>query len=89
MAITVSVPGYAKVRANGARGLVVESCKNTIEAILSAETLYAFAGRQPDARKFKGRTTAYGITLGTGCGNVVVRYAMRGACMNGSTGTDP
>lgn len=87
MAITVSVPGYARVRVHGARGLVVESCKDTVEAILSAETLYAYASRQPDARKFRGRATAYGITLGTGCGNVVVRHAMRGGLL-GKTGSD-
>jgi hypothetical protein len=87
MAITVSMPGYAKIRVKRARGLVVETCKAELEQILGSETLYAYAGRQPDARKFRGRATAYGISLGTGCGNVVVRHAMRGGVL-GKTGSD-
>jgi hypothetical protein len=87
MAITVSMPGYAKIRVKGARGLVVETCKAELEQILGSETLYAYAGRQADARKFKGRATAFGISLGTGCGNVVVRHAMRGGLL-GKTGSD-
>lgn len=87
MAVTVSMPGYAKIRVSGARGLVVETCKSEMEQILGNETLYAYAARQPDARKFKGRATAYGISLGYGCGNVVVRHAMRGGLL-GKTGSD-
>lgn len=87
MAVTVSMPGYAKIRVKNARGLVVETCKAELEQILASETLYAYAGRQPDARQFKGRATAYGISLGFGCGNVVVRHAMRGGLL-GKTGSD-
>ena len=87
MAITVSMPGYARFKVNGARGLVIESCQPSLESILASETLYEYASRQPDARKFKGRATAYGIALGDGCGNVVVRHAMRGGLL-GKTGTD-
>ena len=72
---------------NGARGLVLESCKSVLESILSSETLYAYARRQPDAREFRGRATAYGIALGSGCGNVVVRHAMRGGLL-ARTGSD-
>ena len=87
MAITMSMPGYARFRVNGARGLVVESCKSILESILSTETLYEYARRQPDARQFRGRAIAYGITLGDGCGSVVVRHAMRGGLL-GRTGSD-
>ena len=87
MALSVSMPGYARFRVNGARGLVVDSCRSALESILSGETLYDYASRQPDARKFRGRVPAYGITLGDGCGNVVVRHAMRGGLL-GRTGTD-
>ena len=81
------MPGYARFKVNGARGLVIESCQASLESILASETLYEYASRQPDARKFKGRATAYGITLGDGCGNVVVRHAMRGGLL-AKTGTD-
>ena len=87
MAVSVSMPGYAKIRVKGARGLVVETCKSEMEQILGNETLYAYAARQTDARKFTGRATAYGISLGYGCGNVVVRHAMRGGLL-GKTGSD-
>ncbi|HEX6576360.1 MAG TPA: lipopolysaccharide kinase InaA family protein [Gemmatimonadaceae bacterium] len=87
MAITVSVPGYARFRVNGARGLVIEGCQAALNAILESETLYSYARRQPDARKFRGRATAYGISLGTGCGSVVVRHAMRGGLL-ARTGSD-
>ncbi len=81
------MPGYARLRVNGARGLVMETCHSTLEAILSESTLYDYASRQSGAREFRGRTTAYGITLGGNCGNVVVRHAMRGGLL-GKTGSD-
>jgi hypothetical protein len=87
VAITLSIPGYARFRVNGARGLVVEGCQGALESILSAETLYEYARRQPDARQFRGRAIAYGVTLGTGCGNAVVRHGMRGGLL-GKTGSD-
>ena len=87
MAITVEMPGYARFRVNGARGLVIESCKSVLESILLNETLYEYARRQPAARQFRGRAIAYGITLGEQCGNVVVRHAMRGGLL-GRTGSD-
>ena len=87
MAITISMPGYARFKVNGARGLVTESCQASLESILTSETLYEYAARQPDARKFKGRATAYGVALGDGCGRVVVRHAMRGGLL-GKTGAD-
>ena len=87
MAISISVPGYARVRLKGARGLVIESCKNALESILASGSLYEFASRQPDARRFKGRATAYGIEMGNGCGRVVVRHTMRGGLL-GKTGSD-
>jgi 3-deoxy-D-manno-octulosonic acid kinase len=79
VAIALSVPGYAKIRAESARGLVMLSCRAEIEQILKTETLYEFASRQEGARRFKGRTTAYGIQLG--CGRAVVRHAMRGGIL--------
>lgn len=87
MAVTMSMPGYAKLRVKGARGLAVEGCHGTLEAILATETLYEYAARQPDARRMRGRATAYGIHLGSECGDVVVRHAMRGGLL-ARTGSD-
>jgi hypothetical protein len=85
--VSLSMPGYAKIRGKGVRGLAVEGCHTALEFILQTETLYQYAARQPDARQFRGRTTAYGIPLGDACGNVVVRHAMRGGFLAG-TGSD-
>jgi hypothetical protein len=87
MPIAVSIPGYAKLRAGGARGLAAESCREAVQAILAEETLYAFAARQPGARTFRGRVPAYAIDLGGSCGRVVVRHSVRGGLI-GRTGTD-
>lgn len=87
MAITLSIPGYSRFRVNGARGLVMEGCQAALESVLSRETLYDYARRQPDARQFRGRATAYGVSLGNGCGQVVVRHSMRGGLL-GRTGSD-
>ena len=87
MPVSLSIPGYARFRINGARGLVVDSCKLVLESILATETLYDYARRQTEARQFRGRTVAYGISLGTGCGDVVVRHAMRGGWL-ARTGSD-
>ncbi|MEO8577541.1 MAG: lipopolysaccharide kinase InaA family protein [Gemmatimonadales bacterium] len=87
MALSVSVPGYARIKVDGARGLVMEGCQDAVEAILAGETLYNYAARQPDARRFKGRAPVYGVILGESCGNVVVRHAMRGGLL-GRTGSD-
>jgi hypothetical protein len=84
--ITVSMPGYARLTARGVRGLAVESCSERFQSILEMEPLYDYAARQPDARAFRGRATAYAIHL-DGCGRIVVRHAMRGGWI-GKTGTD-
>ena len=77
MSITLSMPGYAKLRVGGARGLVSEPCLPRMQEILADGTLYQFASTQPGARSFKGRIPAFVLDLG-GCGSVVVRQAMRG-----------
>lgn len=87
MAIRLPMPGYARVDANGARGLVVEGCLEAVRTILAGETLYAYAARQPEVRSFSGRAPAYAITLGDSCGKVVVRHSMRGGVF-ARTGTD-
>ena len=87
MALTVSMPGYSRIKVDGARGLVIEGCQDAVEAILAAETLYDYAARQPDARVFKGRAPVYSVILGESCGNVVVRHAMRGGFLS-RTGSD-
>jgi hypothetical protein len=87
MALTVSIPGYSRIKVDGARGLVIEGCQDAVEAILAAETLYQYAARQPDARRFEGRAPVYGVILGESCGNVVVRHAMRGGFLS-RTGSD-
>ena len=86
MAVTLSMPGYAKLRVGEARGLVSETCLRRVEEILAEGTLYAYAQSQPGARSFKGRAPAYVADL-DGCGSVVVRHAMRGGLL-GKTGTD-
>ena len=86
MTLALSMPGYAKINVGAARGLVSEPCVRPVESILAAETLYAYAARQPGARSFKGRAPAYAVSLGD-CGSVVVRHAMRGGLV-GKTGSD-
>ena len=86
MTIALSMPGYAKVKIGAARGLVSEPCVRAVESVLTTETLYRYASRQPDARSFSGRAPAYAVTLGE-CGSVVVRHAMRGGLL-GKTGSD-
>ncbi|MGK2961175.1 MAG: lipopolysaccharide kinase InaA family protein [Gemmatimonadaceae bacterium] len=83
----VSMPGYAKVSARRARGLVVEPCLEAVQAILEKGTLYDYARQQPGARSFTGRAPAYATDLGDGCGSVVVRHSMRGGLL-GRTGSD-
>ncbi len=87
MGLSVAMPGYAKVSVNGARGLVVEGCRPTLETILASETLYSYAARQPDARQLAGRAPVYAVSLPGECGDVVVRHAMRGGVLARS-GTD-
>lgn len=87
MAFIETLPGYARLKAEGIRGLVIESSRAGLESILATETLYDYAARQPEARKFKGRMPAYAIALPLDGGDVVVRHAMRGGAL-GVTGTD-
>lgn len=87
MVIRASLPGYARISGAGVRGLAIESSRSGIEEILAKETLYEYAARQPDARKFMGRVPAYAIPLPQGGGDVVVRHAMRGGAL-GKTGSD-
>ena len=87
MPIAVSMPGYAKISARGARGLVTEPCLQAVQAILENGTLYDHARQQPGARSFTGRAPAYAADLGDGCGGVVVRHSMRGGLL-GKTGSD-
>lgn len=74
----ITLPGYARITTQRARGIALESCRVAIESILANETLYEFAARQPDARTFQGRATVYGVDLPDNCGHVVVRRSMRG-----------
>lgn len=87
MVLQASLPGYARISGDGIRGLAIESSRLGVEEILGKETLYEFAARQPDARKFKGRMPAYAISLPQNGGDVVVRHAMRGGAL-GRTGSD-
>lgn len=81
MALAVEMPGYAKIRVGNARGLVTEPCHETIETILATGTLYSYAAAQPDAKIFTGRAPVYAVSLPDGCGDVVVRHAMRGGAL--------
>jgi tRNA A-37 threonylcarbamoyl transferase component Bud32 len=81
MALIENLPGYARVTARGVRGLVVESSRQGLESILETGTLYDYASRQPDARKFTGRVPAFAITLPSGGADVVVRHSMRGGVL--------
>jgi tRNA A-37 threonylcarbamoyl transferase component Bud32 len=77
------LPGYARITSPRARGIALESCKSALESILANETLYDFAARQLDARKFQGRATVYAVNLPDNCGTVVVRRSMRGGWLAG------
>jgi hypothetical protein len=85
--LRISLPGYARLTSPRARGITLESCRAPIESILANETIYDFAARQPDARKFAGRATVYAIELPDGCGSGVVRRSMRGGWLS-SLNTD-
>jgi len=82
-----SLPGYARIVGDGVRGLAIDTSRASIESILETETLYQYASRQPEARKFMGRMPAYAIALPNGGGDIVVRHAMRGGAL-GRTGSD-
>jgi hypothetical protein len=75
------LPGYAHLSGQTGRGVVLESCRTAVEKILESETLYEFASRQEDARKFEGRAPVYAIDLAEECGSVVVRRSMRGGAL--------
>jgi len=81
MALDLAMPGYAKIRVSGARGLVIEPCHAVLETILASGTLYSYAAAQPEARILTGRAPVYAIPLADGCGDVVVRHAMRGGAL--------
>jgi hypothetical protein len=87
MALNETLPGYARVTGNGVRGLVVETSRAGLESILATDTLYDYAAKQPNARKFAGRVPAYAITLPDGGADVVVRHSMRGGIL-ARTGSD-
>jgi tRNA A-37 threonylcarbamoyl transferase component Bud32 len=87
MSLADNLPGYARVTAKGVRGLVVESSRQGLDAILETGTLYDYASKQPTARKFAGRVPAYAITLPHGGADVVVRHSMRGGVL-ARTGSD-
>ncbi|HEY3257304.1 MAG TPA: lipopolysaccharide kinase InaA family protein [Gemmatimonadaceae bacterium] len=74
----IGLPGYARLSSPRARGITLESCRDALESILATETVYDFAARQPNARKFTGRATVYAIELPGECGRAVVRRSMRG-----------
>jgi 3-deoxy-D-manno-octulosonic acid kinase len=78
--LRLTLPGYARIESARGRGIALEACRPAIESILSNETLYDFAARQPDSRKFNGRATVYAIQLGE-CGDIVVRRSMRGGAL--------
>ena len=79
----ITLPGYARITSPRARGIALESCKSALESILVNETLYDFAARQPEARKFQGRATVYAVNLPDNCGSAVVRRSMRGGWLAG------
>lgn len=77
----IRLPGYAHLSGPTGRGVVLESCRTAVETILERETLYDFASRQEDARRFEGRAPVYAIDLAEECGSVVVRRSMRGGAL--------
>ena len=81
--VTGTLPGYAKIRVKDARGLVLETCHDVLETILGTDTLYSYAAIQPEVRRFPGRAPVYAISLPDGCGDIVVRHAMRGGALAG------
>jgi 3-deoxy-D-manno-octulosonic acid kinase len=81
--LRVRLPGYARITAPATTGIVLESCRASVESILAGESLYDFAARQPSPKQFKGRAPVYAITLGAGCGDAVVRRSVRGGALAG------
>jgi hypothetical protein len=81
--LRVELAGYTRLTSPRARGITLESCRGALESILAGETVYDFAARQPDARKFTGRATVYAIELPQECGRAVVRRSMRGGLLAG------
>jgi len=81
--LRITLPGYARITSPRARGIALDSCRSALESILLNETLYDYATRQPDARKFRGRATVYAVELPDGCGSAVVRRSMRGGWLAG------
>lgn len=79
----VRLPGYGRLAAPATTGIVLESCRASIESIIANETLYHFAARQPSPKTFKGRAPVYAIGLGESCGDAVVRRSMRGGALAG------
>jgi len=80
--LRIRLPGYARLDAAKARGIALESCVTTLQSILADETLYDFAARQPDAKRFMGRAPVYAVELPGGCGRAVVRRSMRGGALS-------
>lgn len=78
----IRLPGYARISAPAARGIVLESCKAALEGILEKESVYEFASRQEGARSFEGRAPVYAFELRDECGAVVVRRSMRGGALS-------
>lgn len=81
--MSITPPGYARLVSARARGVVLESCRSALETILANETIYDFAARQPEARKFRGRATVYAFQLPDGSADAVVRRSMRGGALSG------
>ena len=80
--LEIRIPAYESFRLPGAYVIAKSACAPALRTVISAEPLYEFASRQPDARKFTGRAPVFGISLPDGCGRVVVRHATRGGLMS-------
>lgn len=80
--IEIRIPAYESFQLPGTYVIAKSTCGPALREVLSAEPLYEFAARQPEARQFSGRAPVFAISLPGGCGQVVVRHATRGGFMS-------
>lgn len=74
----IPITGYEHVGVGGANMLVATALAPITREILEHETLYSYAGRDPNALVFQGRAPVYAISLPPLAGRVAVRHVMRG-----------
>jgi hypothetical protein len=78
--------GYERVRIGNTEVVALPAVIPALSEILAAETLHAYAARQPLARTFQGRAPVYVVPLRGSAGAVVVRHSRHGGLLAAITG---